>query len=99
MEQYLNYILMIRNENNLTILTIFFSQLKALIKNFIYKRDKTGIAERFSKISNTKKMPNKQFHHFESNMFLENVTKSINSQTNIKSSGNDSLTAKFHKDL
>ena len=43
MEQYLNYILLIRNENNLTILTIFFSQLKALIKNFIYKRDKQAL--------------------------------------------------------
>ena len=98
MEQYLNHILMIRNQNILAILTIFFSQLKDVIKNFIYKRDKTAIAERFSKISNTKKISNKQFH-FESNMFLEKVTKSINSQTNIKSSGNDSLTAKFHKDL
>ena len=72
------------------------SQLKALIKNFIYK---TAIAELFSKISNTKKISNKPFHHCEANMFLEEVTKSINSQANIKSSVNDSLTAKFYKQL
>ena len=32
-------------------------------------------------------------------MFLVKVTKSINCQTNVKSSGNDSLTAKFCKHL
>ena len=32
-------------------------------------------------------------------MFLVKVTKSINSQTNVKSPGNDSLTAKFGKHL
>ena len=41
------------------------------------------------------KIPNKQFHHWEANIFLEKVRKSINSQTNIKSSVNDSLTVKF----
>ena len=45
---------------------------------------KTAIAELFSKVSN---------------IFLENVTKSIDFQTNFKSSGNDSLTAKFYKHL
>ena len=50
-------------------------------------------------ISNTKKILNKRFHHCQANIFLEKVTKSINSQTNIKSSGNDSLTAKFYKHL
>ena len=49
-----------------------------------------------SKIFNTKKISNKQFDHCRTNIFLEKVTKSINSQTNIKSlgnksSGNDSL--------
>ena len=60
---------MIRNQNILAILTIFFSQLKDVIKNFIYKRDKTAIAERFSKISNTKKISNEQFNHCEANNF------------------------------
>ena len=67
------------------------------MKSFIKKKQtsKTAIAELFSKISNTTKISNKQFHHCEGNIFLEEVTKSINSQTNIKSSGNDKLTAKF----
>ena len=67
------------------------------MKSFIQKRQtsKTAIAELFSKISNKKKISNKQFHHCEANIFLEKVTKSINSQTNMKSSGNDSLTANF----
>ena len=97
MEQYLNYILTIKSLNILATLVIFLSQLKNSIKGFIQKRQtsKTAIAELFSKISNKKKISNKQFHHCEANIFLEKVTKSINSQTNMKSSGNDSLTANF----
>ena len=44
-------------------------------------------------------MSNKQFHHCEGNIFVEKVGKSINSQTNIKSSSNDKLIAKFYKHL
>ena len=97
MEQYLNYILTIKNQNILATLIIFLSQLKTLMKSFIQKRQtfKTAIAEILSKISNKKKISNKQFPHCEANIFLEKVIKSINSQTNMKSSGNDSLTANF----
>ena len=45
----------------------------------------------------TKKISNNQFHHCEASIFLEKVTKSIDSQTNIKSSGNDGVTAKLYK--
>ena len=57
MEQYLNNILMIKNQNILATLMILFSQLKTLMKSFIQKRQtsKTAIAELFSKISNKKK--------------------------------------------
>ena len=101
MEQYLNYMVMIKNQNILATLMIFLSQLKTLMKSFIQKRQtsKTAIAELLSTISNKKKNSNKQFHYCEANIFLEKVTKSINSQTNIKSSGNDSLTAKFYENL
>ena len=97
MEQYLNHILMIKSRNILATLMIFLSQLKTLMKSFIQKTEtsKTAIAELFSKISNKKKISNKQFHHCEANIFLEKVTKSINSQTNMKSSDNDSVTANF----
>ena len=86
MEQYLNYILMIKNQNILATLMIFLSQLKTLMKSFIQwtQTSKIAVAELFSTISNKKKIPNKQFHHCEANIFLEKVTKSINSQTNIK---------------
>ena len=38
MEQYLNYILMIKNQNTLATLMIFLSQLKPLLKRFVQKR-------------------------------------------------------------
>ena len=60
---------------------------------------KTAIEELFSEISGKKEISNKQFHHCEAKIFLEKFTKSINSQTNTKSSGNDSLTTKFYKQL
>ena len=95
MEQYLNYILM--RKNHLATLMLFLSQLKT----FMQKRQtyKTAIAEFFSKTYNKKKISNKQFHNCEGNIFLEKVTKSIYSQTNIKSSGNDSQTLKFYKHI
>ena len=98
MEQYLNYALMIKNQNILANLMIFISQLKTLIKSFTQKRQmsKTAIGEFFIKVSNKKEISNKQFHHCGANIFLEKVPKSINVQTNIKSSGNDRLTAKFY---
>ena len=63
---------MVKNQNILATLMIFLSQLKTLIKSFIQKRQtsKTDIAELFSKISNKKKVSNKQFHHCEANIFL-----------------------------
>ena len=90
---------MIKSQNILSTLIIFVSQLKHFTKSFIQKRQtsKTSIVELFSKISNKNKISDKQFHHCETNIFLERVTKSLNSQTNIKPSGNDNLIAKFYK--
>ena len=74
---------------------IFLSQLKTFMqKTQTYK---TVFAELFNKTYNEKKTLNKQFHHFEVNIFLEKVTKSMSSQKNIKSPVNDSLTAKLYK--
>ena len=88
---------MIKNENIVATLSIFWSQLKTLRKSSIQKRQtsRTAIAELLSKISNKKKISNKQFHRCQAKIFLEKVTKSINSQANMKSSGNDSLTTNF----
>ena len=93
MEQYLNYILIIKN--HLATLMIFLSQ----VKPFLQKRQmyKTAIAELFSQTYKKKIISNKQFRHCDTNIFLEKVTTSMNSQSNINSSGNDSLTAKLYK--
>ena len=66
MEQYLNYKLIKKNQNILATQIIFLSQLKTLMKSFMQKRQrfKTAIAELFRKISNRKKISNKQFRHF-----------------------------------
>ena len=82
-------------KNLLATLMLFLSQLKT----FIQKRHtyKAAIAKRFSKTYSKRKISNKQLHHCEANIFPEKVTKSINSQTNIKSLGNDSQTAKLYK--
>ena len=60
---------------------------------------KTAIAELFSKIVNKKEISNKQFHHCNRTIFLAKFAKSINPQTSIKSLGNDSLRAKFFKQI
>ena len=86
MEQYLNHTLILKNQNFLATLMIFLSQLKTVMKKRYKQTSKTAIAELFSKIFNKKEISNKQFHHCEANIFLEKVTKFINSQINIKSS-------------
>ena len=53
---------------------------------------KGATAELFSKISNKKEISKKptinlKFHHCQANVFVAKFTKSINFQTNIKSSG------------
>ena len=101
MEQYLNYILTIKSLNVLATLMIFLSQLKNSIKGFIQKRQtsKTAIAELFSKISNKKKISQINNLSLPGKHFSRESTKPVNSQTNIKSSGNESLTVKFYKHL
>ena len=82
-------------KNHLGTLMIFLSQLK----NFMQKRQahKTAIADLSSKTYIKKKILNERFHHCLTNIFLEEVIKSITSQTNFKSSDCDSLTAKLYK--
>ena len=69
------------------------------ISKYSSKNVYENIDEIFSNISNRKKISNKQIHHWEANNFLEKFTKSVNTQTNINSPGNDSLTAKLYKHL
>ena len=78
-----------QNMKNQTISELYtndknLSQLKASTKNFIQKKQRP-------------KLP--LLNLYKANVFLENVTKSINSHTNIESPGNNSLTANFYKHL
>ena len=83
---------MIKNQNILA---------KTSMKSFIQKRQtsKTATGELFNETSNKKNSQVNNFHHCQANIFLEKVTKFIISQTNIKFSGNNSLTAKLYKHL
>ena len=52
-----------------------------------------------SKNPNSWKISNEKFHLCESKISLDEIMKSITSQTNYKSSGNDAFTAEFYKDF
>ena len=60
---------------------------------------KVATTEFLSKIPNRKKIYNEQFTLFEAKISLDEIIRSINSQTNNKLPGNDGLTAKFCKHL
>ena len=73
---------------------IFLSQLKTFMKNFIKKKQRPKLPLLNVLVTSlTKKISHKLFHHCETKYFPEKVTKSINSQTNIKFPGSDNLIA------
>ena len=65
----------------------FFKVLERL-----FPTSKAATTKFLSKIPNRKKLSNDQFNLYEAKVFLDEIIKSINSQTNNKSSGNDALT-------
>ena len=76
---------------------IFKSAKKLYVK--IYTEEatsRTATTELLSKSPNRKKISDEQFHLCKANLSLDEVTKSINSQTIDKSTGNDGLTAEFY---
>ena len=71
-------------------------------KNFhekLYTKKTSTVAttEFLSKISNRKKTSNEHFNLCKGKITLNEIVKSINSETNNKSLGNDGLTAEFYK--
>ena len=58
---------------------------------------KAATVEFLSKIPNRKKISNEDFNHCEAETYLDEVIKSINSQTNNKSPDNNGLKAVFYK--
>ena len=58
-----------------------------------------AITEFLTKIPNRKNICSEHFSLFEVEIFLDEIIKSINSETNNNSPSNDGLTAKFYKNL
>ena len=57
----------------------------------------TATSEFVCKISNRKKISNEHFNLCEAEISLDEIIKSINSETNNKPPGNDGLTAEFYR--
>ena len=81
-------------------LMVLFSQLKTFMKIFLQNKQPPKVPLRkFSAKFLTERKSQANNFSFEANVFLEKTTKSINSQTNLKSLGHDGLTAEFYKHL
>ena len=94
----MNYILMIINQNIGNPKDILKSAKKFYQK--LYNKETTSKAattEFLSKIPNGKKISNEQFNLYEAKISLDKIIKSINSQKNNKSTGNNGVIAEFYK--
>ena len=94
----MNYILMIINQNIGNPKDILKSAKKFYQK--LYNKETTSKAattEFLSKIPNRKKISNEQFNLYEAKISLDKIIKSINSQKNNKSTGNNGVIAEFYK--
>ena len=96
-KQYLNYTLMIINQNILAIRRTFFKSPKKLMKLYTKWTSKAATTEFVCKIPNRKKKSNEHFNLCEVEISLDEIIKSINSETNNKPPGNDGLKAEFYK--
>ena len=96
-KQSLNYILRIINQNILAILRTFLDPQKNYRKLYTKQTYTAATTEFLSNIFNRKKISNEHFNLCEVEISLDEIIKSINSETNNKSPGNDSLTAEFYK--
>ena len=97
-KQYLNYILMIINQNISAILRTFLNLEKKSYEKLYIKLTSTAATTEFLwKIPNRKKISNEHFNLCEAEISLDEIIKSINSETNNNPPGNNSLTAEFHK--
>ena len=57
----------------------------------------TATSEFVCKISNRKKISNEHFNLYGAEISLDEIIKSVNSETNNKPTGNDGLTAEFYR--
>ena len=61
------------------------------------KTSKAATTKFFSKIPHRNKIPKEQLNLCDAKIYLDEIIKSINSQRNTKSLGNDTLTTEFYK--
>ena len=86
---------MIINQNILAILRTFLN-LKENYEKLYTKQTSTAATTEFvQKIPNRKKISNEHFNLCEAEISLDEIIKSINSETNNKSPGNEALQQKF----
>ena len=76
--------------------TFLYNTSEGLLPN-IKQTSTVATTEFLSKILNRKKISNEYFNLCEAEISLDEIIKSINSETNNKSPGNDGLTAEFYK--
>ena len=89
--QYLNYVLMIINENILAILS------KGIVKSAKKTTSTTAATKFLGKCLNGKETSIEQLNLREARISLDEIIKSINSQRNNKSSGNNAPISDFYK--
>ena len=70
---------------------------KSYKKLYIKRTSRAATTEFVGKIPNRKKIFNEHFNLCEAEISLDEIIKSINSETNNQSPGNDGLTAEFYK--
>ena len=80
---------------------IIHQNILAILRTFLnmqIKNNFQAVTTKFlSKIPNRIEISKEQFNLCEAKISLDEIIKSINSQTNNKASGNDALTAEFYK--
>ena len=94
-KQYLNYILMITNQNILAILGTFLNLKKKIMKLYTKWTSTAATTEFVCKIPDRKKITNEHLNLCEAEISSDEIIKSINSETNNKPPGNDGLIAEF----
>ena len=78
-------------------LRTFLSLQKKIMKLYTKSTSAAATNEFVCKIPNRKKIFNKHFNLCEAEISLDEIIKSINSETNNKPPGNDGLTAEFYR--
>ena len=87
-------------DDNKAILRTFLNLQRNFMKSFTPKQTSTATTTEFlSKISKRKKISHEHFNLCEREISLDEIIKSIASETNNKSPGNDGITAEFYKHL